>query len=249
MSTKQKMCMVEGCFRYVALNEDFCNSCKDESTKLLAHLSTPPDRVVRPPNMTCPDCRGWKDWDMQKCVDCWAKKVELASPFIVPAPLAYAGLDGAKPCAGCQKVLLSEPAESIYCKTCQDQAWLIPPTTTGTVVGYCDICNKTFDISQSCGVRHTNAQQKKPEENILQEADRLTSGDRRKQYGHPRDQFGRLAKLWSVVLGVEITPMQVALCLIQLKVSRQMNGHHRDSLVDIAGYARTAEMLEDADYQ
>jgi hypothetical protein len=82
-------------------------------------------------------------------------------------------------------------------------------------------------------------------ENVLQEADRITSGDRRKEYGSVKQSFGTIARLWSTVLGFQVTPMQVALCMIQLKVARQMNGHKRDSLVDIAGYARTAEMLEE----
>jgi hypothetical protein len=82
-------------------------------------------------------------------------------------------------------------------------------------------------------------------DNILQEADRITSGDRRKEYGSAKQSFGTIARLWSTVLGFQVTPMQVALCMIQLKVARQMNGHKRDSLVDIAGYARTAEMLEE----
>lgn len=84
-------------------------------------------------------------------------------------------------------------------------------------------------------------------ENILQEADRITSGDRRKEYGSPKENFGRIAKMWSVVLGVEVSPLQVSLCMILLKVCRELNGHKRDSLVDIAGYARTAEMLMDGE--
>ena len=47
-----------------------------------------------------------------------------------------------------------------------------------------------------------------------------------------------------MVLGIDISPEQVALCMIQLKVARAKNGgFHRDSFVDIAGYARCVEML------
>ena len=81
--------------------------------------------------------------------------------------------------------------------------------------------------------------------NILQEADSLTSGARQHEYGHPKENFERLAKLWSVTLGVELTAHQVVLCLIQLKVCRGIQGYKRDTYVDIAGYARCAEMLED----
>lgn len=83
-------------------------------------------------------------------------------------------------------------------------------------------------------------------ETILAEAARLTSQDRQASYGHPRQDFERVATLWSVVLGVEVMPAQVALCMILVKVSRETHQHKRDNLVDIAGYARTLEMtMED----
>jgi hypothetical protein len=42
-----------------------------------------------------------------------------------------------------------------------------------------------------------------------------------------------------------VSPMQVALCLIQLKVAREVHAPKRDNLVDIAGYARVMEMLSE----
>jgi hypothetical protein len=81
------------------------------------------------------------------------------------------------------------------------------------------------------------------DENILQEADRLVNGDRNKDYGHPADDFGRCAKLWSVVLGCDVSPEQAALCMILVKVSRQINKPKRDNLVDIAGYAAVIEKI------
>lgn len=80
-------------------------------------------------------------------------------------------------------------------------------------------------------------------ENVLEEANRLTSRDRNQSYGHPREDFTRTAALWSAVLGCRVTPEQVALCMIQVKVSRLCHAPKRDSVVDIAGYARTLEML------
>jgi Domain of unknown function (DUF6378) len=81
--------------------------------------------------------------------------------------------------------------------------------------------------------------------NILQEADKITGGDRHDSYGHPRADFTRTAILWSAFLGITITPEQVPLMMILLKVSREANKHKRDNLTDIAGYARTREMLND----
>lgn len=73
---------------------------------------------------------------------------------------------------------------------------------------------------------------------ILDEAKRLISTDRVRDYGTPKENFGRIAKLWSVILGTPITPAQVALCMIAIKVTRLMKSdQHKDSWVDIAGYA------------
>jgi hypothetical protein len=82
--------------------------------------------------------------------------------------------------------------------------------------------------------------------NILQEADKITGGERHDSYGHPRLDFSRTSQLWSAFLGIEITPEQVPLMMILLKVSREANKHKRDNLTDIAGYARTREMLDEA---
>jgi hypothetical protein len=72
--------------------------------------------------------------------------------------------------------------------------------------------------------------------------------DRRRTYGQPRELFERVAIRWSQVLGVKVTPAQVLVCLIDLKVARLSNDpRHLDSITDIAGYAGClAEVLEDA---
>jgi hypothetical protein len=57
----------------------------------------------------------------------------------------------------------------------------------------------------------------------------------------------RTAKFWSEILGLPVTPEQVALCMIAVKMSREVNAHKRDNLVDIAGYARTLETVKDLD--
>lgn len=84
-------------------------------------------------------------------------------------------------------------------------------------------------------------------ETILDEAARITSQDRRKEYGPVATSFTRIALMWEAILGVSVSPRQVALCMIALKISRDCAGAKRDNLVDIAGYARTAEMLEDGE--
>jgi Domain of unknown function (DUF6378) len=61
---------------------------------------------------------------------------------------------------------------------------------------------------------------------------------RRREYGEPVDLFEQVAKRWPLTLGTQISPAQVVLCLIDLKVSRlARDPRHFDSQVDVAGYA------------
>jgi hypothetical protein len=50
--------------------------------------------------------------------------------------------------------------------------------------------------------------------------------------------FTAIAARWSLVLGISVTPAQVALCLIDLKLARlTRDPSHLDSIVDVVGYA------------
>lgn len=85
---------------------------------------------------------------------------------------------------------------------------------------------------------------------VLDKAKELVSGPRAQEYGPPIINFGRIAKLWSVVLHKEVTPSEVALCLAQLKVSRLCETPDSpDGWVDLAGYAacggEVSEVQED----
>lgn len=62
--------------------------------------------------------------------------------------------------------------------------------------------------------------------------------ERGKVYGDAASNMETTASLWSVVLGVDVTPSQVAMCMLQVKVARLLvTPDHSDSVVDIAGYA------------
>ena len=62
--------------------------------------------------------------------------------------------------------------------------------------------------------------------------------NRRQSYGEPAVLFEQVAVRWSQLLRTEVTPAQVVLCLLDLKLARLAHDPaHLDSLVDVAGYA------------
>jgi hypothetical protein len=82
-------------------------------------------------------------------------------------------------------------------------------------------------------------------ETVLEEAQRLITGDRNASYDHPLDNFQRIADIWSVVLGIKVTPEQVGLCMVGVKLARESYLPKRDNLVDGAGYFGTVQMVID----
>jgi hypothetical protein len=76
---------------------------------------------------------------------------------------------------------------------------------------------------------------------IATDAIHVVNGPRQRDYAHPRINFQRIADLWSPVLGIEVTPEPVGLCMIQVKVAREINRHTRDNLVDLIGYTLTLD--------
>lgn len=60
--------------------------------------------------------------------------------------------------------------------------------------------------------------------------------ERRKVREAPGPHFVRVAKMWSAVLGIEVTPIQVIQCMVQLKLGREAGQHDPDNLADAQGY-------------
>ena len=57
-------------------------------------------------------------------------------------------------------------------------------------------------------------------------------------YGPADKALGTIAERWSLTLGRPVTPAQVVLCMIDLKLARLAhNPEPRDSVVDVIGYA------------
>jgi hypothetical protein len=84
---------------------------------------------------------------------------------------------------------------------------------------------------------------------ILQEADEIAGADRSRDYGHPYDNHRRIAEIWSVqleqILKRPILPREVALMMIGLKLAREIQTPKYDNLVDIAGYVKCLDMIDE----
>lgn len=80
-------------------------------------------------------------------------------------------------------------------------------------------------------------------------ADGLVHGNRNQDYGPPHKDFSRTASMWSVILqgkllpGATISPHEVGLCQIAVKLSRECHKHKQDNLVDICGYAECVDWM------
>jgi hypothetical protein len=75
---------------------------------------------------------------------------------------------------------------------------------------------------------------------ILDAAACAVCGERNLNYGAPEDNFRNISELWDVWLKGRRTvePWEVAVLMIFLKLGRlKTTPDHRDSWVDIAGYA------------
>lgn len=76
-------------------------------------------------------------------------------------------------------------------------------------------------------------------EDILEEALRITSGERNNAYGPPTQDFARTAAMWSAIFGRKFSPHEVAMAMMCLKLSRMSwDPSNRDHHCDLAGYAR-----------
>lgn len=86
---------------------------------------------------------------------------------------------------------------------------------------------------------------------MLQKAELTIQGDRQRDYGDKLQNFSQIAMLWQGTLATKlqpdaaITPEDVALCMIQVKIARLAKSpDHEDSLLDVAGYAGCMSLLQ-----
>ena len=83
------------------------------------------------------------------------------------------------------------------------------------------------------------------DESVLLEAQKLVHGDRNDDYGPPIEDFtrtvGMLNALFAHKLKEDLTPADFAMLMVCVKLSREVNKHKRDNLVDGAGYFECAD--------
>jgi hypothetical protein len=99
---------------------------------------------------------------------------------------------------------------------------------------FCDACYYLANQNLGCCDGHNTV--RAIDHSLLEEAGHLVSSERQESYGHPSKNFTETAALWSVILGIQVTPEQVALCMVQVKIARELNAHKRDNIVDAIGY-------------
>ena len=75
---------------------------------------------------------------------------------------------------------------------------------------------------------------------FLEKAIELVDGQRAIDYGDKTLNHQNIARLWTAFLDVDISPHDVAICMLLVKVARLKNMYTDDCYVDIAGYAGIA---------
>lgn len=88
------------------------------------------------------------------------------------------------------------------------------------------------------------------QESILSIAQRVTSGDRRRDYGSAKENHDKIADMWNTYLMIRkehdglISASDVAAMMILLKLARHANSPKKDNFTDIAGYAKCLSQIE-----
>jgi hypothetical protein len=62
--------------------------------------------------------------------------------------------------------------------------------------------------------------------------------DREFYYGDAGESFHKVAELWSSILGVELEAPDVMMCMIALKLCREINNPKKDNVIDMIGYLK-----------
>ena len=119
------------------------------------------------------------------------------------------------------------------CKNCKE------------ILDYCELT-----VAEALGDKQTMNQLDNQQEGVLQEAIRITSGDRQRDYDHPKPNHEKIAKMWNSYLEIrkdpqaDISATDACVMMILLKIVRNAHTPKRDNWVDIPGYARCGARIE-----
>ncbi|MFZ9272071.1 MAG: DUF6378 domain-containing protein [Ilumatobacteraceae bacterium] len=80
---------------------------------------------------------------------------------------------------------------------------------------------------------------------FFSECERLVNSNRQDDYGDPVENLERIASVVSSVLNKDISPREITLIMIAIKLCREGSGHKRDNLLDMACYAEILDRWED----
>jgi hypothetical protein len=123
---------------------------------------------------------------------------------------------------------------------------LCPTCNRARKNGRCSVCDAQARLDQTSAKPKPQAPE--PENvkaDIAAEAVRIVDGTRRGAYGHPEDNFGRIARFWTAYFqntgrDMAISAQDVSPMMRLLKEARLCdNPTHYDSLVDLVGYTLT----------
>ena len=85
---------------------------------------------------------------------------------------------------------------------------------------------------------------------ILLRAHELVNKDRGAQYGHPADDYQKVAEIFKALTGIDLTPKQAVMFPLAMKLARirtntfdGVAGWHEDSVIDAAGYLGCLSMI------
>lgn len=90
-------------------------------------------------------------------------------------------------------------------------------------------------------------QSRTPGSEILLEAHRLVNGARQNDYGHPADDYTKVADIFESLTGIRLEVTEAILFMVAVKMARlrtnlDKNVVHHDSLVDAIGYLACLNM-------
>lgn len=86
---------------------------------------------------------------------------------------------------------------------------------------------------------------------VLTEADEIVNGARQDTYGHPADNHGCTAEMWTAYLNrkydidLDLDARDVCWLNVLQKISRDAHLEKRDNLVDVVGYVANIEIIDD----